>query len=247
MLGDFGANVVKIERPDVGDVNRYWDNAVRGRSSTHVWVDRNKQSLELDLKADEGHDIFMDLAEDADVIIQNFSPGVVDRLGIGYEDVKGLNEDVIYVNISGYGQRGPYRDRKAYDLVMQGETGLILLTGSPDSPAKLPVSVCDISAGMYGAMSILAALVYHERTGTGQEIEVDMFSSVLSWLGYVPLRYWHGDILPDRVGMRHHLLTPYGPVETADGDIVIGGQDEPDDVDVEDAPGVDANEEAEAD
>jgi crotonobetainyl-CoA:carnitine CoA-transferase CaiB-like acyl-CoA transferase len=216
MLGDLGAEVVKIERPGVGDVNRHWDTSVNGDSSAHVWVNRNKQSLELDLKSDEGHEIFMDLAERADVVVQNFSPGVVEKLSLDYESVRERNEDIVYINISGFGRSGPYQDRKAYDLVMQGETGLILLTGPEDSPAKIPLSVCDINAAMYGTMSALTSLYHREATGDGQEVDVTMFGGMLSWLGYFPLKYMHNDEIPERVGMRHHLLVPYGPHTTAD-------------------------------
>lgn len=216
LLGDLGASVVKIERPGVGDVNRQWDEAVHGRSSAHVWADRNKRSLELDLKAEAGQGIFMELAECADVVVQNYSPGVVERLGIGYEAVRAVNDDIVYVNISGYGRTGPYRDRKAYDLVMQGETGLILMTGSPDAPAKIPLSICDINAGMYAALGTMTALFHRELTGDGQEIDVSMFGGMLSWLGVFPHKYWHEGDVPDRVGMRHHLITPYGPYLAAD-------------------------------
>lgn len=220
MLGDLGADVVKIERPGVGDVNRHWDTAVKGDSSAHVWVDRNKRSLELDLKSNEGQKIFFDLAAEADVIVQNFSPGAVERLSIDYESVRAVNEGIIYVNISGYGRSGPYRDRKAYDLVMQGETGLILMTGSPDAPAKVPLSACDINAAMYGTIGTLTSLYHRETTGEGQELDITMFGGILSWLGYFPLKYLHNDEIPERVGMRHHLLTPYGPHETADDQYV---------------------------
>ncbi len=216
MLGDFGAEVIKVERPGVGDVNRHWDTAVDGDSSAHVWVDRNKLSVELNLKAEEGRDVFHELAAEADVIVQNYSPGVVERLGVGYEDLVEDNEDVIYLNISGYGRDGPYSDRKAYDMVMQGETGLIPMNGSPDAPAKIPLSICDINAATYGTISTLLALFHRERTGEGQELDVTMFGGTLSWLGYFPHKYWHNDELPERIGMRHHLLTPYGPHETAD-------------------------------
>jgi crotonobetainyl-CoA:carnitine CoA-transferase CaiB-like acyl-CoA transferase len=218
MLGDLGADVVKIERPGVGDVTRHWDTAVEGESSAHVWVNRNKESLELDLKSDEGHEIFMDLAERADVVVQNFSPGVVEALGVDHEAVAAINEDVIYLNISGYGRSGPYEERKAYDLVMQGETGLIQLTGTPESPAKIPLSVCDINAAMYGTIGTLTALFHRASSGEGQELDVTMFGGILSWLGYFPLKYMHNDEIPERVGMRHHLLVPYGPHEAADGD-----------------------------
>lgn len=220
ILGDLGAEVVKVERPDVGDVNRHWDSAVRGHSSAHVWTNRNKRSLELDLKAEAGREIFMDLAGRADVVVQNFSPGVVERLGIDYESVTAVNDDVIYLNISGYGRSGPYRERKAYDLVMQGETGVIRMTGTPESPAKIPLSVCDINAAMYGVIGTLSALYHRETAGEGQEIDVTMFGGMLAWLGYFPLKYMHGGDEPERVGTRHHLLVPYGPHETADGDYV---------------------------
>ncbi len=216
LLGDFGADVVKIERPGVGDVNRTWDTAVEGHSSAHVWVNRNKRSLELNLKSEEGIEIFRDLAEEADVVVQNFSPGVTERLGIDYESLSALNDELIYVNISGYGQDGPYKDRKAYDLVMQGETGLILMNGSPDAPAKVPLSICDINAGMFGAMGTISALFQREHTGEGQEIDLSMFGGMLSWLGYFPLQYIHDGQIPERVGMRHHILTPYGPHRTSD-------------------------------
>lgn len=218
LLGDLGANVIKVERPGVGDVNRHWDTSVRGRSSAHVWVNRNKRSIEIDLKSEDGNRIFRELATKADVVAQNFSPGVVEGLGIDYDSVSADRDDdrLIYVNISGYGRSGPYADRKAYDLVMQGETGLILMNGHPDSPAKIPLSICDINAAMYATLGTLSALFQREATGTGQEIDVTMFGGILSWLGYFPLKYWYSDEIPERVGMRHHLLTPYGPHRTAD-------------------------------
>jgi crotonobetainyl-CoA:carnitine CoA-transferase CaiB-like acyl-CoA transferase len=220
MLGDLGARVVKIERPGSGDVNRQWDSAVKGNSSAHVWVNRNKESLELDLKSDEGRKIVRELAETADVIVQNFSPGTVERLGLGYEDLLKVNNELIYLHISGYGRDGPYADRKAYDMVMQGETGLILMNGSPEAPAKVPISACDINAAMYGTIATLSALFQRHSTGEGQEIDVTMFGGTLSWLGYFPLKYWYNDEVPERVGLRHHLLTPYGPHRTADDEFV---------------------------
>ncbi len=220
LLGDFGADVVKIERPGVGDVNRHWDTAIDGHCSSHVWVNRNKRSLELDLKSEAGIEVFYDLAEKADVVIQNFSPGVTERLGIDYESLSELNDGLVYVNISGYGQDGPYKERKAYDLVMQGETGLILMNGSPDAPAKVPLSICDINAGMYGAMGAITALFQRERIGEGQEIDLSMFGGMLSWLGYFPLKYIHNGEIPERTGMRHHVLTPYGPHRTADNQYI---------------------------
>ncbi|ODR82559.1 carnitine dehydratase [Haladaptatus sp. W1] len=220
ILGDLGANVVKIERPGVGDVNRHWDTAVRGNSSAHVWVNRNKKSVELDLKSEEGNAICRELAGKADVVVQNFSPGVVESLGLDYESLREENEALVYLNISGYGRDGPYENRKAYDMVMQGETSLIMMNGSPDAPAKIPLSICDINAAMYGTIGTLTALFQRERTGEGQELDVTMFGGMLSWLGYFPLKYWYNDEIPERVGMRHHLLTPYGPHETSDGQYI---------------------------
>lgn len=219
LLGDLGVDVVKLERPEIGDVNRHWDSAVHGKSSAHVWVNRNKRSLEFDLKSDDGRAVFHELAAEADVIVQNFSPGVVDRLGIGYEDVSQRNEDIIYVNISGYGQEESYSGRKASNLVMQGETGLILLNGHPEAPAKIPLSICDINAGMYGAFGTLAAL-FNRAAGGGTEIGLSMFGGMLSWLGYFPIQYWQTGELPEQVGMRHHLIVLYSPHETSDGQYV---------------------------
>ena len=220
VFGDLGADVVKVERPGVGDVNRHWDGIVHGRSAAHAWVDRNKESIELDLKSDEGREVFLELAEQADVVIQNSSPGVVESLGVSYEDVREHNEEVIYLNISGYGRSGPYRDRKAYDLIMQGETGLIEMNGSPDAPAKVPLSICDINAAMWGTIGVLTALLHRERTGEGQELDVSMFGGMLSWLGYFPFKYWYTGEVPERVGFRHHLLVPYGPYETASDEYI---------------------------
>lgn len=220
VFGDLGADVVKVERPDVGDVNRHWDGIVNGRSAAHAWVDRNKESIELDLKSDEGREVFLELAEQADVVIQNSSPGVVESLGIRYKDVRERNEEVIYLNISGYGRSGPYRDRKAYDLIMQGETGLIEMNGSPDAPAKIPLSICDVNAAMWGTIGVLTSLLHREQTGEGQELDVSMFGGMLSWLGYFPYKYWYTGEVPDRVGFRHHLLVPYGPYETASDEYI---------------------------
>ena len=220
LLGDFGADVVKVERPGVGDVHRHWDDVIYGHSSAHIWVDRNKESIELDLKTDEGVEIFHQLAEQTDVVVQNYSPGTVDDLGVGYDDVRDGNEDVVYVNISGYGQEGPYRDRKAYDMVMQGETGLIMMTGSPDQPAKIPVSICDINAGTQAALGTLAALYHRANGGDGQEVNISMFGGMTDWLGYFQYKYWYNDERPERVGTRHHLITPYGPHQTADDQYV---------------------------
>ena len=220
LLADMGAEVVKIERPGTGDVIREWDSAVRGLSSGYVWLNRNKRSVTLDVKAPEGRGILGKLAERADVFLENFAPGVVERLGAGYEELRGRNPRLIYCSLSGYGQTGPYRDVKAFDLLIQGEAGLIASTGYPDKPAKVSVPIADIAAGMYAALGIVLALYQRERTGEGQHVDVSMFESILSWLGYFPHHYWHRGEEPARVGMRHHYVTPYGPYLARDGKYV---------------------------
>jgi len=221
LLGDLGADVVKVERPGTGDVNRHWDTVVHAESAAHAWLDRNKRSLELDLKREEGSELFLDLAERADVVTQNAAPGVVERLGIGYEAVREVNSEIVYLHISGYGRSGPYSDRKAYDMITQGETGPMAMNGVPGAMAKIPLSICDIKAAMYGALGVLTALFHRERTGEGRELDVTMFGGVLSWLGYFPFKHWYDDEIPERVGTNHHLFTPYGPYEAADGEQVI--------------------------
>jgi itaconate CoA-transferase len=217
LLADMGADVVKIERPGTGDTIRGWDNAVHGLSSGYVWVNRNKRSIALDVKSDNGKAVMRRLAERADVFLENFAPGVVDGLSLGYGDLSALNPRLVYCSISGYGQDGPYRDRKAFDLLIQGEAGIISTTGSPDAPAKASVPVADIAAGMYASNAILMALLQRERTGAGQYIDIAMFDAMLSWLAYFPHHYWHQGELPERVGMRHHYVTPYGPFKAKDG------------------------------
>ena len=217
LLADMGAEVIKIERPGTGDTIRSWDTAVRGLSSGHVWLNRNKRSLTVDAKHRDGLAIIRRLIEGADVFLENFAPGVTDRLGIGYEDLKSKHPGLVYCSLSGYGQDGPYRDRKAFDLLIQGEAGLIATTGLPDQPAKVGPPVVDIAAGMYSALGIVLALYQREHTGRGQLVDISMFDSLLSWLGYVPHHYWHrGEIAP-RMGLRHQYMTPYGPFRARDG------------------------------
>jgi crotonobetainyl-CoA:carnitine CoA-transferase CaiB-like acyl-CoA transferase len=160
------------------------------------------------------------LARSADVFVDNFAPGVAQRLGLGYETLGSLNPRLIYCSLSGYGQDGPYRDVKAYDLLIQGEGGVIATTGYPDRPAKVGMPIADISAGMYAALGIVMALHQREKTSIGQSIDISMLESILSWLGYFPHHYWHTGHEPERVGMRHHYVTPYGPYLARDGEYV---------------------------
>ena len=220
LLADMGAEVIKVERPGVGDVIRSWDSVVKGLSSGYVWLNRNKRSITVDVKKDKGREILQALAQKADVFFENYAPGVAGRLGLGYEKLSEINPRLIYCSLSGYGQDGPYRDVKAYDLLIQGEGGIIATTGYPDKPARAGIAIADIASGMYAAIGILLALYQREKTGQGQLIDVSMLDSIVSWLGYFPHHYWHAGEEPARVGMRHHYVTPYGPYLAGDGEYV---------------------------
>ena len=219
-LADMGAEVIKIERPGVGDLIRHWDSAVKGLSSGYVWLNRNKQSLTVDVKKEQGREIIYRLARESDVFFENYAPGVAERLGFGYAALSEINPRLIYCSISGYGQDGPYRDVKAYDLLIQGEGGIIATTGYPDKPAKAGISITDIAAGMYAALGIVLALYQREKTGRGQQVDISMLESIVAWLGYFPHHYWHRGEEAARVGMRHHYVTPYGPYLARDGEYV---------------------------
>ncbi len=220
LLADMGAEVIKVERPGAGDVIRSWDSVVRGLSSGYVWLNRNKRSITVDVKKDAGRQILRELAQKSDIFFENYAPGVAGRLGLGFEELRRLNARLIYCSLSGYGQDGPYRDVKAYDLLIQGEGGIIATTGYPDKPARAGIAIADIASGMYAAIGILLALYQREKTGEGQLIDVSMLDSIVSWLGYFPHHYWHAGEEPARVGMRHHYVTPYGPYLAGDGQYV---------------------------
>jgi crotonobetainyl-CoA:carnitine CoA-transferase CaiB-like acyl-CoA transferase len=217
-LADMGAEVVKIERPGVGDLIRHWDSAVKGLSSGYVWLNRNKRSLTVDVKQKQGREIVHRLVRESDVFFENYAPGVAERLGFGYDALAAINPRLVYCSISGYGQDGPYRDVKAYDLLIQGEGGIIATTGYPDKPAKAGISIADIAAGMYAALGIVLALYQREKTGRGQQVDISMLESIVAWLGYFPHHYWHRGEEAARVGMRHHYVTPYGPYLARDGE-----------------------------
>ena len=220
LLADMGAEVIKVERPGVGDVIRSWDSVVKGLSSGYVWLNRNKRSLTVDVKQEKGRAILQELAKRSDIFFENYAPGVTGRLGLGYEQLSALNPRLIYCSLSGYGQDGPYRDVKAYDLLIQGEGGIIATTGYPDKPARAGIAIADIASGMYAAIGILLALYQREKTGEGQLVDVSMLDSIVSWLGYFPHHYWHAGEEPGRVGMRHHYVCPYGPYLAGDGEYV---------------------------
>jgi itaconate CoA-transferase len=226
-LADLGAEVIKIERPDGGDQARHYDTTVNGLSAHFVWLNRGKRSLVLDLKDPAGLRALHELLRHADVFVYNQGPGAADRLGIGLDELSRLYPALVQCAISGYGSDGPYRDRKAYDLLVQGEAGIMALTGSPDRPAKAGIPVADISAGMYALSSILAALYRRLRDGKGSRISVSMFDSIVEWAmaaAYVQLYTGHA---PQRAGARHGFIVPYGPYRVADGYVNLAIQTQP--------------------
>jgi itaconate CoA-transferase len=216
-LADLGAEVVKLERPGAGDVTRGWDTAARGLSTGFVWVNRGKRSVALDVRSEAARPALERLIETSDVFLQNFAPGVAERLGLGEPDVRAIRPDIVYTDISGYGLDGPYAHKNAYDLVVQGEAGLIEMNGSPAEPARIAVPICDIGSGTYAAIATLAALVQRMRTGEGSRVSVSLFDTMVDWLGYYPHFWWHRGELPARTGIRHPLFCPYGPYPARGG------------------------------
>ena len=223
-LADMGARVIKVERPGVGDFARGYDSRVRGLASHFVWTNRSKESLTLDVKHDEAQKILMRLIlEQADVVVQNLAPGAAARLGLSYEALSKQKPGIIVCDISGYGSDGPYRDKKAYDLLIQSESGLVSVTGTPETPVKAGNSIADIAAGMYAYTQILAALMHRQQTGEGQCIDVSMLESLTEWMGY-PLYYaFEGASPPPRSGASHATIYPYGPFAAGDGKTVMLG------------------------
>ncbi len=221
LLSQMGARVIKVERPGGGDIIRFWDDIVQGMCSGHAWVNPGKESLALDLGTARGRDILMDLVKRVDVMIENFVPGSLEKWGLDAKVLRATNPRLIFCRVSGFGQEGPYRDRAALDLIVQGEAGLILTNGTPEEPAKISLSVCDLAGSMYSTIAIMEALFHRERTGEGQEIQVALLDSILTWTGYFPYMYWYRDKLPERVGVHHHTMTPYGPYPTKDDRMVI--------------------------
>ena len=222
-LADLGARVIKIERPVVGDFARGYDQRVKGMSSHFTWTNRSKESLTLDLKHKEAMNALLKLLETADVFVQNLAPGATARMGLSADDLKKLNPKLIICDISGYGSFGPYRDKKAYDLLIQSEAGFLSVTGTKDSPAKAGCSIADIAAGMYAYTNILSALLLRERTGQGSHIDVSMLEALSEWMGF-PLYYSYDNAEPPaRSGASHATIYPYGPFPVANGATVILG------------------------
>ena len=222
-LADLGARVIKIERPEVGDPTRSYDDRANGMTSHFVWTNRSKESITLDLKQQEAKEIVLKLLENADVLVQNLAPGAAARMGFSYDLLKEKFPRLIVCDISGYGADGPYRDKKAYDLLIQSESGLLSVTGTADTPVKAGCSIVDISAGMYAYTNILAALIQRGKTGHGCNIDVSMLESMCEWMSF-PLYYaYEGASPPPRTGAAHATIYPYGPFEVGDGKVVMLG------------------------
>ena len=222
-LADLGARVIKVERPEVGDFARGYDATVKGLSSHFVWLNRSKESLTLDLKQDRAKDVLNRLVERADVFVHNLAPGATERLGFGADRLREEQPRLIVCGISGYGSTGPYRDKKAYDLLVQCETGLVSITGTPETPSKVGISAADIAAGMYAYTGILTALYVRERTGEGVAFEVSLFEALGEWMSFPAYFTAYGGSQPPRTGARHAAIAPYGPFEAGDGKAVFLG------------------------
>jgi crotonobetainyl-CoA:carnitine CoA-transferase CaiB-like acyl-CoA transferase len=222
-LADLGARVIKVERPGAGDFARGYDARARGLASHFVWANRSKESLTLDLKRQDALEVLQQLIARADVLVQNLAPGAAQRMGLGYEALRARHPGLVVCDISGYGNDGPYRDKKAYDLLIQAEAGFLSITGTPDEPAKSGVSIADIAAGMYAYTGILAALLQRQKTGEGSHVEVSMLEALAEWMGF-PLYYaYEGAEAPPRSGAAHATIYPYGPFTAGDGRTVMLG------------------------
>lgn len=222
-LADLGARVIKIERPGTGDFARGYDETVKGLASHFVWLNRSKESLTLDLKKEAGKEVLRRLVACSDVFVQNLAPGAAERLGFGAEQLREEHPRLVYCSISGYGEGGPYTQKKAYDLLVQCEAGLVSITGTEDIPSKVGISVADIAAGMYAYSGILSALFRRERTGEGATLEVSMLEALGEWMGFPAYFAGYGGEEPARTGASHTAIAPYGPFGCRDGETVFLG------------------------
>jgi len=226
-LADLGARVIKVERPEGGDFARAYDTRVKGEASHFVWTNRSKESLTLDLKDPDALGVLKTLLADADVLVQNLAPGASARMGLSFEALHAAFPKLIVCDISGYGADGPYRDKKAYDLLIQSEAGFLSVTGTPETPSKSGNSIADIAAGMYAYTNILSALILRGRTGEGSHIDVSMLEALGEWMGFPMYYAFEGQTPPARSGASHAAIYPYGPFQAGDGGaIVLGLQNE---------------------
>jgi crotonobetainyl-CoA:carnitine CoA-transferase CaiB-like acyl-CoA transferase len=216
-LADMGARVIKIERPGAGDFARYYDDAVQGVSGYFAWLNRSKESAVADLKDADDRAFIERLIARADVFVQNLGPGAATRLGLGAEQLVERYPGLVACDLSGYGSEGPYAERKAYDLLIQCETGMVAVTGSPETPAKAGISVADIAGGMYAYTGVLSALYDRERTGRGTAFEVSLFDGLAEWMSHPWYIAQYGDGAPPRTGANHATIAPYGPFDCAGG------------------------------
>ena len=220
-LADLGARVIKIERPDGGDFARAYDTSVKGMASHFVWLNRSKESLTLDLKRPEATAVLQRLLEGADVFLQNLAPGAIDRLGLGANVLRQRYPRLVICSLSGYGPTGPYADKKAYDLIIQSEVGMLSVTGTEATPSKVGVSIADISAGMYAYSGVLTALLARKDTGEGTVVDVALIDTLGEWMGYAAYYTEYGGTQPPRTGASHATIAPYGPYRTCDGTIIV--------------------------
>ena len=226
-LADLGARVIKVERPEVGDFARNYDQRARGESSHFVWVNRSKESLALDLKNPEHLQVLKQLIAKADVLVQNLAPGATARMGLDASSLRAAHPRLIVCDISGYGNEGPYRDKKAYDLLIQSESGYLSVTGTAETPSKSGNSIADIAAGMYAYTNILSALIQRDKTGEGAHIDISMLEALAEWMGF-PMYYATDNAPPPpRTGASHATIYPYGPFLAGDGvSVMLGLQNE---------------------
>jgi itaconate CoA-transferase len=220
-LAELGARVIKIERPGAGDASRGYDRTVKGLSSHFVWTNRSKESLSLDVKHPAAKPVLEKLVAAADVFLQNLAPGAAERLGLGAEELRTKQPRLIWCGISGYGPAGPHAGKKAYDLLVQCEAGLLSVTGTPEAPAKAGIPVADIAAGMYAFASVLAALIRRSRSGEGSTLDITMFEALGEWMGFPAYFTGYGGAAPPRSGAYHATIVPYGPFRTGNGGTVF--------------------------
>jgi crotonobetainyl-CoA:carnitine CoA-transferase CaiB-like acyl-CoA transferase len=225
-LADFGARVIKVERIDGGDLARGYDHVVQGTGAHFVWLNRGKESLAVDLKTGQGRRVVRNLIDRADVFLQNLAPGAVERLGFGAGELRSTRSELIVVNMSGYGRGGPLEQRKAYDMLIQAEAGLVSITGTPDTPVKTGIPTSDIAAGMYASQAVLAALLRRCRTGEGATIDVAMLDATVEWMGHALYTQMHTGAQPPRMGLSHSSIAPYDAYPTSDGEVLIGVQND---------------------
>ena len=225
-LADLGARVIKVERVDGGDFARSYDHVVHGTGAHFVWLNRGKESIAVDVKATEGRAVVRRLVDRADVFVQNLAPGAAGRLGLGAAELRSARPELVVANLSGFGLGGPMEQRKAYDMLIQAEAGLISITGTPETPVKTGIPTADIASGMYCSQAILAALLRRWRTGEGATIDVSMLEATVEWMGYALYTQMHTGWQPPRMGLSHSSIAPYDAYPTRDGQLLIGVQND---------------------